>query len=227
MKDSLHYLSINRYRLFQLRYFIGVLFVIYLLSTFSFMNGEGGGWAYFSIHDRNALTNNMHWFSFNIFPLLVPFNFFGHVLVQESPFEFVRIRHPRHLFVISLVWMAIYSASYVFISILFALFFQADKGVPLAFILSLFIHLVITLWSMLILQTTIHCLGYSILGLVVNLVIIVHSFYSQVGFKWIMTDPSTQMTARTLLVRFLMIVLITALAYSAYWYQPRLKMKAN
>lgn len=227
MSTSLHYLRMNLYRLFQLRYFIGILILIYLLTIVSFMIDKGDAWAYFAIHDQNVLSNNMNWLSFYVFPLLIPFNFFGQVLIQDNPFDFVRIRHPKILFLLSFAWVGIYVSLYVFTSILIAFFLQVDKVVTLTYILSLFIHLLLSIWGMLSLQVAIHCLGFSVLGLVLNLGIIVHSFYSQFDFTWIMTDPFTQMTIASLLGRLLILLLIIGLTYTVYNYLPRLKIKSH
>ncbi len=179
MRASLRYLRMNLYRLFQLRYFIDILIFIYLLSIVSFMIDKGDAWAYFAIHDQNVLSNNMNWLSFYVFPLLIPFNFFGQVLVQDNPFDFIRIRHPKILFLLSVACMGVYVSLYVFLPILLAFFFQVDNVMSLTDILSLFIHLLLSIWGMLSLQVAIHCLGFNVLGLVFNLGIIVHSFYSQ------------------------------------------------
>ncbi|EKB55144.1 hypothetical protein [Facklamia hominis] len=227
MSASLHYLRMNLYRLFQLRYFIGVLLIIYLLTMVSFMIDKGDAWAYFAIHDKNVLSNNMNWLSFYVFPLLIPFNFFGQVLVQDNPFDFIRIRHPKILFLLSVACMGVYVSLYVFLSILLAFFFQVDNVMPLTDIISLFIHLLLSIWGMLSLQVAIHCLGFSVLGLVLNLGIIVHSFYSQFDFTWIMTDPFTQMTVASLLGRLLILLLIIGLTYTVYNYLPRLKIKSH
>ncbi len=227
MRASLRYLRMNLYRLFQLRYFIGILIFIYLLSIVSFMIDKGDGWAYFSIHDKNVLSNNMNWLSFYVFPLLIPFNFFGQVLVQDNPFDFIRIRHPKILFLLSVACMGVYVSLYVFLSILIAIFFQVDNVMSLTDILSLFIHLLLSIWGMLSLQVAIHCLGFNVLGLVFNLAIIVHSFYSRMNFTWIITQPFTQLTVDSLLVRLFILLLMIGLTYIVYSYLPRLKIKSH
>ncbi|EKB54791.1 hypothetical protein [Facklamia hominis] len=226
MKGTLIFLRQELYQLFRLRHIIVIMILLFVMNWLAFCLENDSSWGFFSIVDPERLMNNNHWLFLYIFPLILSFNWFGHVIAQQSVWVYIRIRQPRLLWILVILAMVVYIMLYVGILIVLSLFWQQAYELPLGELVYLGVNLFLTMMGMLLMETLCYCLGLGYLGLGLDLAVLVFSFYTRPEWKWAMPQPYTEEGWRMVLFRGGILLILLILSYLVFTRLSRVR-RAN